>query len=502
MFEVFVGPRCDGHDIEERIESILELDHGSRQIYNLYRDIENFVSDEMTDEVVPYFVDYITQCVYLFEIGVPTEQDGHKVFVTMNDRGLKLSPIDLLKGYFLSNIRNARSNRSAHQNWNEIIGTLKSFGNDEDSAFFKTMLRAQYAESIRGKNKGDAPGDFEIIGDSYHRWVADNKVNIGLNTADDFFDFLSKHLPNSVNYYANIRKAEETFSTNFPHVFYNAARGLTLQTMLILAAINAEDTAQIVSQKIRAISYYLDFYATSRILSGQDNTYDNIRDPIFQLVKIYRRKSIHDLQDLIKKSIGSLDIGALVRNVKFALIKRRDLLHLLARIATYLENELELTNSVGFPAYIDRNQGNRSFDVENIISNTQEIIYSESPRVIFTTSTTYNRDFIGGLILLPRSRNRSLQAKSYQAKVEVYQTENVLAQTLCTSLYTNNPAVNRFIANMGILLKPISEFAADSMKERGELYAEIARKIWGTPAFMTAIDETAGCTAMEDSFNL
>ena len=43
--------------------------------------------------------------VFFIEIVATTEQDAHKVFVTMNDRGLSLTSTEMLKGYLLSEIK-------------------------------------------------------------------------------------------------------------------------------------------------------------------------------------------------------------------------------------------------------------------------------------------------------------------------------------------------------------------------------------------------------------
>ena len=102
---VNVGDYGDSQTLEAAVDSIPGLSESSRRIFDLFRQIDDFLLDQIKEGLIPNFVDYLTERVYLFEIGVPKEQDGHKVFVTMNDRGLKLAPIDLLKGHFLSNIR-------------------------------------------------------------------------------------------------------------------------------------------------------------------------------------------------------------------------------------------------------------------------------------------------------------------------------------------------------------------------------------------------------------
>lgn len=430
-------------DFDDAVETIPQLDVGSKRIYELYTLIGSFLDSALDDAAKSYFVDYLTQRVYLFEIGVPGEQDGHKVFVTMNDRGLKLGPIDLLKGYLLSSVEDDSRNKIAHAKWNECIRSLRELGGDEDSAFFKTWLRARYAGSIRGKNKGDQPGDFENIGDGYHRWVADNKAVLGLANSDDHFNLVTTTIPFYVDLYIKIKQAERQFDEHFSHVFFNSTRDFTLQTMAMLSAVKQGDTASDTDKKIRAISYYLDYFATARTINGKENTYDNVRDPVFSFSRAVREKSIAELKSLIENTMDKLeDKIEAIQDTNFNNLKRQDLLQILARVGHFLEDGAEQTNRVGYANYIDRRRGTKTFDVEHVLPNKPtEALADLDKSNDFPTEKDYlkARDNIGGLILLPRGKNRSLKDALYSKKLSKYASENILAQSLCESFYENNP---------------------------------------------------------------
>ena len=92
------------------------------------------------------------------------------------------------------------------------------------------------------------------------------------------------------------------------------------------------------------------------------------------------------------------------------------------------------------------------------------------------------RNLLGALILLPRSRNRSLQDKSYEEKLAIYATENVLAQTLHPAFYGNNPDVAKFIAaRPGVGLASFADFDKGSIALRGATYTALAELIWAAP---------------------
>ena len=72
-----------------------------------YRDIEdqfNNCRDTLTGKGLLHFVDWLIENVHLVEITAYSDEDAYTIFETMNDRGLSLTPTDMLKGYLLAKI--------------------------------------------------------------------------------------------------------------------------------------------------------------------------------------------------------------------------------------------------------------------------------------------------------------------------------------------------------------------------------------------------------------
>ncbi|KIF81809.1 DUF262 domain-containing protein [Noviherbaspirillum autotrophicum] len=485
LFDLLIDGPTDDDELSAAVDSIQNKDSGTERLWSLYQEIDNFLAAEIKDQnLLPHLFDYLTECVCMFEIGVPREQDGHKVFVTMNDRGLKLSPIDLLKGFLLSSISNNQQNQAAHASWMDCIQKLKGLGSDEDSNFFKTWIRSKYADTIRGKKRGDAPGDFELIGDSYHRWVIDNKDRLGLKTSDDFSNLLTGTLPYFVNLYCQIKHGEQKYDENFPHVFFNGARDLTLQAMVIFSTVKPTDTTSDATKKIKAISYFLDYLATVRVLNGKENTYDNIRDLIFELAKEIRDLDVAELKVKLSERIqNERDKVDGITGATYENIKRQDLLHLLGRLAEYLERSLEMATGVGFSDYVDRSRDSRTFDVEHLIAHdfadaNADIAKARGKPFSSTSEFTAKRNSIGGLILLPRGRNRSMKDMAYTDKLQRYSGENVLAQTLTENFFKNQPNWTKFSTESGIKCDPVPCADISGLDQRTEFYRQLASKIW------------------------
>ena len=120
-------------------------------------------------------MDWLVENVHLVEITAYSDGDAYTIFETMNDRGLSLTPADMLKGYLLANITDADKRTRASRVWKERVQALAELGKDEDADGIKSWLRSQYAESIRERKRGAAPQDFDLIGTEFHRWVRDHE---------------------------------------------------------------------------------------------------------------------------------------------------------------------------------------------------------------------------------------------------------------------------------------------------------------------------------------
>jgi len=88
-------------DVTGRTESV-------QNVVARYRDIETAFPQELRDEALPYFIDWLLNNVHLVEIVAYNDDDAYTIFETMNDRGLSLSPTDMLKGYLLANMTEDR----------------------------------------------------------------------------------------------------------------------------------------------------------------------------------------------------------------------------------------------------------------------------------------------------------------------------------------------------------------------------------------------------------
>ena len=213
----------------------------------------------------------------------------------MNDRGLSLSPTDMLKGYLLANISDEKRRIAANKVWKERVTALVDIDKDEDADCLKAWLRSQYANSIRERKRGAKPQDFDKIGTEFHRWVRENDKPLGLKQPNDFANFIDKNFSFYARQYEMLRRSAETLSSGVEVVFYNARHRFTLQYPLLLAPLVPGEPDESIRQKISIVGSYIDILITRRIWNRRAIDYSTMQYAMFLVMRDIRHKSAQEI---------------------------------------------------------------------------------------------------------------------------------------------------------------------------------------------------------------
>ena len=146
-------------------------DESVSNIIARYNDIIEKFPEELKGEALPYFIDWLTDNVIFVVIETPTDEDAYTIFETMNDRGLSLTPTEMLKGYLLSHVVLLEERDGLNKLWKERVYSLKKIYDNEDLEFFKAWLRGKYAGTIRQSTGGAENEDFEKIATRFRKKI-------------------------------------------------------------------------------------------------------------------------------------------------------------------------------------------------------------------------------------------------------------------------------------------------------------------------------------------
>ena len=443
-----------------------------RNLWERYGDLEEQFPPELAGEALPYFHDWLLHRVCL--VGIEAHDQGHgwEIFETMNDRGLQLSPVDLLKSFLLARAEQTQ-HRRLNETWRKAITGLSALelgGMGAATDFVKALLVGRYA------NPADA-SDLTRIETSFHEWIRGNLMQMGLVRPADFAAFVTDEFAPLAEAYCTLFRAAQSpdSNTDLHSLFFNNANGIRSQFQLTFAAVRRGDSPDQIRAKARRVADYLDLLYVHRIISGHSAHPSELDIIIRDLIpKLRDAGDLEAVTGLLGAEL-SADLGdfADVRAFSLGADNRRQVHYLLARLTAFVETECDRPNRVG--EYLDEQ---RSHQIEHIWAN-----HFDRYQDLVTSPAAFDRsrNRFGALLLLHRSDNASYRDEPYSAKVEYYRGQNVLAASLHPITHRRNPAFSRFLKryNLASLMRPYpGDFDDKAILTRQALYQRLCEIIW------------------------
>lgn len=455
-----------------------------QNLYLRYGDLEEAFPEELRGDALPFFIDWLLENVHLVEITAYSDDDAYTIFETMNDRGLSLSPTDMLKGFLLANIDDNAKRTAANHCWRERISELNDAGKEVEPDCFKVWLRSQYATKIRERKKGARAEDFDRIGTEFHRWLRDAAETIGLTQSDNFYRFIDRDFVFYSRQYIRLIEASRKLVVNLEYVLYNAQQGFTLQYLLLLAPLNPDDSDAIVQQKLHLVARFVDIFLTWRLWNFRSIAYSSMQYSIAQMMFSIRGLDLISLSKTLHDALlrEGREKGTFASNERLRVHQQnRYAIHrILARITAYVETQS------GQPShYLDYiSEGKGRYEIEHIWADHTERHVDEFDH---SADFSEHRNRIGGLLLLPKSFNASYGDLSYEEKLPHYNTQNLLARSLHTQCYEHNPGFLHYVEESGLPFKPYAHFKSTDLEERGVLYRQLAESIWNPDDLLSEV---------------
>lgn len=489
IFSELRGSKSFNIMVEERIpclESLFNLgeyqadenaSQSTRNMAERYQDIVRAFPEELKTAAFPFFVDWLKYNVIMVEIIAYSDENAYTIFETMNDRGLNLTPSEMLKGYVLSRFEDASQREKANELWKRSMLQLNEHYKDEDQRFFQAWLRARYADSIRPGKAGSKNEDFEKIGTRFHSWVRDNLPKIGLdaNNPESFVRFVQQDFRFYLKAYLRIIKAERTLTSGLEPVYYINHWGIapTLSFPLMLAALNNDDDDNTVAAKMSAVASYIETFAVRRAINFRNFSASSIRYTMYSLVKEIRGLDLPALQTLLTQKLADMqETFAGMAEFRLHGQNKRFVKFLLARMTAWCEQQAGM--STDFVTYYEPASG-KPFEVEHIWADKFARHNDE-----FEQEHEFQnyRNRLGDLVLLPRGTNQSYGDLPYAEKQAHYVKENLLVKSLTPLAFENNPNFQALIHQHHLPFRAHAQFKKQDIETRQALYQAICECIW------------------------
>jgi uncharacterized protein with ParB-like and HNH nuclease domain len=150
-------PRRFRIDINERRPALEALRDGKKftitgktlSVRNLWQrgeQLRGLLEERIDSENCARFVDWMLDQVVMVAITAPDRPSGYRIFESMNDRGARLTPVDLLKSHLMSKVGDAEDEAAELNNkWRTMLADLTAAGDDDPDTpriFLKAALLA------------------------------------------------------------------------------------------------------------------------------------------------------------------------------------------------------------------------------------------------------------------------------------------------------------------------------------------------------------------------
>jgi uncharacterized protein with ParB-like and HNH nuclease domain len=455
-------------------------DETVRNMVARYEDISASFPDELESNALPFFIDWFIQNVVIVEITAYSDDNAYTIFETMNDRGLNLTPTEMLKGLVLSKINDKRQRNEINELWKDQIQKLHEYGETADQSFFQAWFRGRYAITIRPGKAGSENQDFELIGSRFHSWFKDNCESIfELSTSEDFYSFYKNQFPFYVKWYLKAWESQINYDASMPHLNYIHNWGIaeSLQEPLLLSSINFGDEEEVIKKKLDTVARYVETFTVRRSVNFKKFGQTAIKYTFFNIIKLIRNNNLGALGVNLASETGNItESWKGVWNFGLHGMNRNFVKHLLSRISSYIDNVVGKDTT-----YANYHHPNgKQYEIEHLWSNK-----FDEHRDEFQQETEFQdwRNSIGALILLPQGTNQSFNSDIYEDKLEHYLKENSYAQTLHPTFYNKNPNFLKSEVVQKLAFKPHPHFKKDDIGERQRLVERICEQLWSVDYF-------------------
>lgn len=401
------------------------------------------------------------------------------VFEVINDRGVRLKPYEILKGKLLGQINKEELDTlKLNDLWEEQVGKVNAFKEDEIDEFFVYFLKSKLADSRGIAQKFDK---------DYHRVMFDEEFNSFLSlkhSPKKVKSFLQGEFKYFTDLYAKIFTYYKTFHSNQPYVYYNSLTEMDTQFLLILSACTIDDPEE--EKKIHLISHQIDrmFCLLQLQRSYKSNAFAT---EIYKLSAEIRNKNLTEIGVVFEKYLLNFlaDARGVTVNDPIAYgffkdtgieLEKRFKRYFFARVEQFIADNTNMQMKQSLYDLVQNTGTVNGFHIEHILSeNAENKDLFNNDEELFERE----RNRLGGLLLLKGKDNISSSNETYSMKLKSYANTLYWNETLREDTYKSKLDFSKMIQNYNLEFRAMDVFGAAELEERHKLLFDIIRRIWG-----------------------
>lgn len=443
------------------LNGIAETTVSIRNILSACRDIREFISANLDTDPkrLREFHGVLTTRVKLIRIVTPTIANALKVFETVNDRGVGLNAMDLLKNLLFMRTESKDYPR-LKERWKKLVDLLDGCG-EKPLRFLRYYIMAHY----------EIDSNRVIREDEIYEWLVVHADECGIDTNP--LGFLEQLIECSAAH-ANFLACKNAGGVDNRYLQNLAFLGGALRQQYILLMAARKLSPELFNRLCRAIENLFFCYIITR-----ETTKTFERNFARWSSDLRAVENDTELDTFIEKYFVE-DMASRTERFDFALrelsqnlIQQYRMRYILAKLTQYIEE-----NAWGNPAHghLDHYVA-ANVEIEHILPSNPRMDVRSS----FDKIDKYD-DFtgrLGNLTLLEKTINASVSNGSFAEKTPGYrQSAFLLTKSLVEKPQVGvNTQLNRAVA--GLIL--FESWSSSTIEQRQEMLAKLARKVWDVP---------------------
>ncbi len=453
ILETIAGKPGSVSEVESKTSSV-------ENIVNAYKTIWEFMQANFDSDIsrIKLFAAAFTLRVKLIRIVTPNLSSALKLFETINDRGVGLNSMDLLKNLLFMRATKEEYSKLKDR-WKILIDTLDNKCKEKPLRFLRYYILSTHELPANKR---------EVREDEIYKWFSENQDKTGIITDPiKFVDVLIQYAKSYANFVSgkDAKGNENRYLQNIAKLSNQARQHF----ILLLAAQGLEESLfKILVQKIENLFF----------------CYLITREPTKNFERIFAKwstelravKNESDLDSFVMKyfdaemSKREKDFDFALRELTTARIQQYRIRYILAKMCQYID-EKALSNSIPLEQYY------KAVEIEHILSQNPE----EQTLLQFDKVNEYAswKIKLGNLTLWEKSINASYQNKPYEVKKKGY---------LASGFYLNKSLVAKVQVGVDTKINRATQdlvefdiWTSESIQKRQEMLIDLAHKVWEFP---------------------
>lgn len=432
-----------------------------KRLYAAYRSIKKkLIQDYPKIDELKRFGSYIFKMVQFVQIETNDIADALKIFETINQRGVGLNSMDLLKNMMFMQVDRDEF-KQLNSEWKSIIDKLESI-KEKPLRFLRYYITAKYDIS---DDKGNINGI--LPEDKIYQWLMNNEAQCGYKKNP--FGFVGS-MKDAINRY--IRFLRPTVSTPgasyLRNVFLIAGTSYRLHMVMLLAAQNMDnDTLEKYHQIVESFVY---FATINKVKANVLEKNVAIWCPLIRKIENkddLKKFVINNLKPLIDDWNNDYQYNFMSLNLNS--IQKYRINFILARIGKYVnERKAGGSNYADVTDFLDK-----KYTLEHIMPQTCNDLQSYD-----MTAEEYDEYIgrLGNLTILEKTINSCIQNALYEEKKGKYElSDYYLTKTISKIVPTGK---NTSADRVNKLLRSWTSWDKNSINDRQKLLYELSLDIF------------------------